>query len=452
MIRRLGSFFTFLSLRLVPDPFVFALILTFVTFVLGMVLGGKGAAEMVRMWGRGLMGSEFLTFAAQMCLVLITGHALAATAPVRRLLKAVAGVPRSQFGAVALTTLTASVLGLINWGLGLIGGAMLCREMGAQARRRGLPVSYALLCAAAYTGLMVWHGGLSGSAPLKAAEEGHFLADRMGVLSIRQTILAPMNLVVSCALVAALPLVMGAMSPRRREEIDEMPDGIYEETVRGAAARPARATFAGRLENSALITAVFALLGAGYLILHFREKGFGGVDLNSIITAFLVAGFILHASPAAYVRAVADAVRGCGGILLQFPFYAGIMGMMHGAGLVAIISDWFVGFSTGFTYPLFTFVSASIVNVFVPSGGGQWMLQGPIMVEAAPKLGVSFSHTLMAVAYGDQVTNMIQPFWTLPLLGITHLEARQIMGYSAVACIFGFVIMGLGVTFLGFLI
>jgi short-chain fatty acids transporter len=152
---------------------------------------------------------------------------------------------------------------------------------------------------------------------------------------------------------------------------------------------------------------------------------------------FLIVGIILHKRPIAYVRAVAEGVRGCAGIILQFPFYAGIMGMMKFSGLVVVMAGWFVAISNTTSYPVFTYISACIVNLFVPSGGGQWAVQGPIMVQAAHTLHFSIPKTIMALAYGDQWTNLFQPFWALPLLGICGLRARDIMGYCMAVMLIG---------------
>lgn len=444
MIRRLGGAFAAVSQRIVPEPFVFAIILTVVTIFLGKFVAGSGYREMIGLWGDGLM--NLLAFTTQMCLILITGHALASSPPVKRAIAACARVPNSPFTAVALTAFLAAILGLINWGFALIGGAIFCREVAGQCRRKGIAVSYPLLVASAYAGLMIWHGGLSGSAPLLVATGGHFLEAQMGVIPITKTLGASYNLIINAVLLATLPVLMGLMCPKKGEPMQDIPDHVLDEE--SPAPEPQKATLAARLENSRLVTFAVAAIGAIYICSIFSTKGFGGVNLNSINVTFLMLGIIFHRTPIAYVRAIAEAVKGCSGILLQFPFYAGIMSMMAGSGLVGIFANWFVGISTAATYPIFTFMGAGVVNIFIPSGGGQWAAQGPIMVEAATKLGVDHTRTLMSFAYGDQVTNMLQPFWTLPLLGLTKLQARDIMGYAAVAFILGFIIMGFGVAFL----
>jgi short-chain fatty acids transporter len=113
------------------------------------------------------------------------------------------------------------------------------------------------------------------------------------------------------------------------------------------------------------------------------------------------------------------------------------MGIMNHSGMVDIMSGFFVSISNETTFPIFTFISAGIVNIFVPSGGGQWAVQGPIIIEAANQLNVSIPKSVMALAYGDQLTNMLQPFWALPLLGITGLKAKEILPYTLILLVAG---------------
>jgi short-chain fatty acids transporter len=204
---------------------------------------------------------------------------------------------------------------------------------------------------------------------------------------------------------------------------------------------------ADKIENSWIISTIIGIGGMIYLVYYFATKGFE-LNLDIVNFAFLFLGILFQRTPINYVRAVSEGAKACAGIIVQFPFYAGIMGMMAKSGLVGVIAGWFVAISGPLTYPVFTFLSAGLVNIFVPSGGGQWAVQGPIMVEAAKVLNLSIPKTIMAVAYGDQWTNMLQPFWALPLLGITRLKAREIVGYTMVVMILTGILICLGVAFL----
>ena len=200
------------------------------------------------------------------------------------------------------------------------------------------------------------------------------------------------------------------------------------------------------MENSMIVSILLGIFGIIYLIIYFIRGDSLGLDSVNLI--FLFAGIILHKTPANYLRALNDAVKNTGGIVLQFPLYAGIMGMMVNSGLAASISEWFVEISTPTTFPFFTYLSAGIVNFFVPSGGGQWAVQGPIVMPAAKELGVNLGKAAMAISWGDAWTNMVQPFWALPLLGIARLGIRDIMGYCIIALIWGGIVTSLVLMFL----
>ncbi len=425
-----------LSERFIPHPFVFALLLTLVTFALGLAWAHTPPGDLLDAWYAGFWTPGLMVFALQMALILVTGHALAETRPVRALLDRLAGLARGTGSAVAVTSLTAMLAAFLNWGLGLITGALLAREVAASARRRGIRVHYPLVVAAGYTGLLVWHGGLSGSAPVSVATPGHPLEAMMGILPIRETLLSPLNLVTALFLLITVPAVLALMAPRSASAVEEMPESALPEAPEPDGPR----TPAGALDRSRLLTGIVVLGGLAFLVPYFLDRGWGGVNLNSMIFTFLVLGLLLHGTPVRYARSVDGAARGAGGILLQFPFYFGIMGMMQGAGLVERFAHLFVtwagalgeaGVPVGSAHAVLTFVSAAVVNLFVPSGGGQWAVQGPIMVRAAEALGTRLPVTVMALAYGDQLTNMLQPFWALPLLAVTGLPARKIVGYTA---------------------
>jgi short-chain fatty acids transporter len=441
MIRAMGGAFDRVARKWMPDPMLFAILLTFFTYLLGLVLTPSGPFEMIQHWYKGFW--ELLSFAMQMCLILVTGHALATSPVIRRGIEHLAGIPKKQAGAVFLVGLTAAVAAWINWGLGIIIGALMAREVGRSAELRGIPVHYPLLGAAGYAGFLTWHGGLSASAPLLVATENHFLVKEIGIIPSSMTLFSPMNIVISIALILLIPIVCMLMSPRKESEIERItdvnPDLVKKEEVVTMA--PDKMVIADRLENSKIISGIIGAAGMIYVIWFFATEGFK-LDLNIVNFTFLFLGIIFQRTPINYIRAASEGARACAGIIVQFPLYAGIMGMMRYSGLVAIMAGWFVAISNDITYPLFTFLSAGLVNLFVPSGGGQWAVQGPIMVTAAKAMNFDINKTIMAVAYGDQWTNMLQPFWALALLGITKLKAREIVGYTMVVMVVsGFVFL-----------
>lgn len=417
MIERLGAAFAAWAERWVPSPFVLALALTLLTFALAVGLTGTSPVEAWAGWGDGFWG--FLPFAMQMTLILVTGHALAVSPPARRIVRALADLPQGPRSAAALAAFASVSLSLVHWGLGLVVGALLAREIGLSARRRGVLVHYPMVVAGAYAGFLSWHGGLSGSAPLTVATPGHFLEADIGVIPVGRTLGSTGNLLLCGLLLVAVPLLSAAMAPRSGGR--PAPDSLG-----GEDEPPSGGT---GLERSPVLGVLFGLAGLGLVVRAFSERGFSALDLNLMNFAFLSLGLLVHGSPESYARAVGEGIRGAAGIVLQFPFYAGILGILTAGGLVDVMSRVFAGAGKDW-YLLSTFLSASLVNLFVPSGGGQWGVQGPIAVHAAQALGVPVERAVMAVAYGDEWTNMLQPFWALALLGVTRLAAKDILGYT----------------------
>lgn len=447
MIRAMGSAFDKWARKWMPDPMLFAIFLTFVTYILGLIFTQTGPFEMIKHWYKGFW--VLLTFGMQMCLILVTGHALATSKIVRSGIEKLAEIPKKQGGAIFLVALTAGIASLINWGLGIIVGALMAREVGRSGHLRGIKMHYPLLGAAGYGGFLVWHMGLSGSAPLLVATEKHFLVDKIGIIPVSQTIFSPMNIVLSIVLLFSVPLICMVMAPKEEDDFETIADVDPTLVEKKEVVEISRKemVIADKIENSVTISLIIGIAGIIYVIYYFATKGFE-LNLDIVNFAFLFLGIIFQRTPINYVRAASEGAKACSGIIVQFPFYAGIMGMMNFSGLVAVIAGWFVAVSTGYTFPVFNFLSAGLVNLFVPSGGGQWAVQGPIMVAAADTLKLSIPKTIMAVAYGDQWTNMLQPFWALALLGITRLKAREIVGYTMVVMIITGIIIILGLLLL----
>jgi short-chain fatty acids transporter len=420
--------------KYLPDPFLFAVILTFVVFILGVIMTGQGPLDMVLHWSGGFW--NLLAFSMQMVLVLVTGNAMAQAPVFKKLLKSIALAARTPARAIMITTFVATVASFVNWGFGLVIGALLAKEMARQVEK----VDYRLLIASAYSGFVVWHGGLAGSIPLKVATEVGLAEATAGAVTeaipTSETIFSPMNLTIFFVILVVMPFITKAMHPEEDKRILVDPKLLEEEIEREAST----ATPADRMENSKILWGLTVVMGFTFIIHYFITNGFNlGLDLVNFI--FMFVGILLHGTLRRYINAVIEAVKGAGGIILQFPFYAGIMGMMVGANadgvsLAGVISNGFVNMSTATTFPLFTFLSAGIVNFFVPSGGGQWAVQAPIMMPAGQALGVPAAKTAMAIAWGDAWTNMIQPFWALPALGIAGLGAKDIMGYCIIILIF----------------
>lgn len=419
--------------RYLPEPFIFAIILTLVAAILAMPICQQTPLEVVEHWGDGVWG--LLAFSMQMALVLVCGSALAAAPVVKKGISFLATLPKKPSGAIALVTFVSAIACWLNWGFGLIVGVIFAKEVA----RKLHGVDYRLLIASAYSGFVVWHAGLSGSIPLTMSTPGEALTRATnGVLTdpipIGQTILEPHNVVMVALVIGAIVLVNSLMHPKDQLMVVAIDPALLTEEPEAEKAKSA--TPAEHLENSHVLGWIIAVLGLGYLVLHLFFRG-GSFDLNAVIMLFLFVGLILHGTPLAYVRAFGKAASGAAGILLQFPFYAGIMGIITGVGASGIcfgtvISDACISVSNPHTYPLLTFLCAAILNMFVPSGGGHWAIQAPIMFGAGADLGVDPGLTGIAIAWGDAWTNLIQPFWALPALAIAKLSAKDIMGYCLI--------------------
>ncbi|MGI3167617.1 short-chain fatty acid transporter [Pseudooceanicola sp. C21-150M6] len=412
---------TNLSVRVVqrwlPSAYVLALLLTAVVFVLGMVVGGQSPMAMAGFWGAGF--SKLFTFGMQMVLVLLTGYVLAMTPPVQAMLTGLTNMASTPKQALVITIVTSFICYYLNWGFGMVAGAILAREMG-----RRVAIHFPLIVAAAYGGELV--RGPSSSIPLVIATPGHFLEDRIGLVPVSETLYAPWNIFLTVLL---LVLLVGFFLLQRLPQ--DMIKFEAEDADDAAPARPAEMTPSDRMEFSRLPTLFLGLLTVAFLAGQIVAGEFS-ITLNTVILIFLALGLLLHPNSSAYLHAAEKAVGAARGIIVQFPLYAGIAGMMTSSGLVTEFSEAIISVATRESFPLLTFLSAGLVNFFIPSGGGQWAIQGPIMMEAAYALGADPARTIMAFTWGDGWTNQIQPFWALPLLGVAGLSARDIMGYLLV--------------------
>ncbi|NPV69947.1 MAG: short-chain fatty acid transporter [Firmicutes bacterium] len=444
-MRRLGNFFTRIMERYLPDAFLFAVLLTFLAFILALVFTGKTPLEIVDAWWGGFW--SLLAFSMQMVMILVTGHCFALAPAVKRMLSSIAGLARTPYQAVIIVALVAGVASWVQWGFGLIVGGLLALEVVKKVKN----VDYPLLIAAAYGGFVIWHMGFSGSVPLTIATAGnpanHLEKIAKMVVPVSQTVFAPWNLIPAWLIILTLPFVlaMASPSPENTKVLD--PEVLAksrkdEEEEERKRREFVPRTWAEKVENSRVINYVFCLLGVVFFAKYFAAKGFN-LNLDIVNGLFLFGGLLLHGTPINYVRAVEKAIKGAGGIALQFPVYGGIQGIMMGTGLAAIIANWFVAIATKSTFYMLQFWAAGIINMFIPSGGGQWAAQGAISVMAAQKMGVDPVKTAMAVAWGDQWTNMIQPFWALPLLGLAGLKARDVMGYTTLVLIYTGIVLSI---------
>ncbi|MDE0966713.1 MAG: TIGR00366 family protein [Flavobacteriaceae bacterium] len=439
--------------RFLPSPFIIAVLLTFTTIILAVIFSSftdtdssLSFLEILSSWERGIWNSDLLVFAYQMILILVLGNILVLSTPVNKVILLIAKNATSTEKAVVIVSFSVMLVAFFNWGLGLIFGAILARKIGDYSIENNIELNYPLVGAAGYVGLMVWHSGISGSAPIKVAEDNHlfslmssredsYLYENLPTsLNFDLTVLSNANLITFSVLLVLVPLAFYFLSKNTSTDnatlktLELNSDPLPLVKLRG-------------LENSRSFSFIFAIvLLIAFFYQYSDQLTKFKITPNSLNFFMLGLSILLHSNFKSFLNALKLSINGASGILIQFPLYFGIMGIMKESGMIIFISDFFISISNEFTLPIFTFFSAAIINVFVPSGGGQWVIQGPVVIAAATELNVPIQKVVMALAYGDQLTNMLQPFWALPLLAITKLKAKEILPYTLIIMLVGLVV------------
>ncbi len=425
---KITAFFTELMRRYLPDPFVFAILLTLLTMALAFGVESRPIDAVVQDWGKGFW--SLLAFTTQMAVILVMGYVLAAAPIVDRFLDRIAARVSTPRQAIIVATIVGGVGSYLNWGFGLVIGGIMARKLALKVKG----VHYPLIIAAAYTGFTMYSLGFSATIPVLISTKGHAFEGTMGLIPLTQTIFSAPILLTSLAVLIALPLLNAAMHPKQGEKVVELDPATVADAKPAASAEGLlgdEKTLAYRLNNSRVLSLLIGLCGMAYVAMHFMKGG--NLDLNMINFFILFLGVLLLGTPMKYVEKVNEGVKTIGGIILQFPFYAGIMAIMHGSGLVESIAHVFVNISTAATLPLWGLVSSFVINFFAPSGGGHWVLQGPFMINAATTLGASQAQTAMSVMLGNGWNDLVQPFWILPALALSKLKLKDIMGYTVVS-------------------
>jgi short-chain fatty acids transporter len=424
--------------QVMPDPFALSIGLTVLVAVLAAIFAPGGSVPVIlNSWYDGAF--KILAFALQMILILATGFAVADAPVVRAGLRRLAANVRSPAHAVFLLFPVVAVAAWLNWGLGLVVAAFLSREIARQTR-----VDFAWLVAGSYSAWSICNNGLSSSIALSQASPGNALnlvEKATGhVIPLSQTILAPFVLIPTILVVVVMAGIFILIHPKN-DDVQAFaepaaPAGPADPHARapGTAASPA-----ARMERSFIGTAVVLLLGIAFLAMTWHAKGFS-LDINTTILIFLLIGLALQGSPIAYANAIRNAAKQTGSMLLQYPFYGGIMGIMTGTGLAAVIAKGFVVVATAATLPAWSFVSSLIITLLVPSAGGHWAVQGPFVLPAALALHASVPRTAMGVAMAENVSNMLQPFWAVPVVAMAGIRLQRVMGYTAITFLVSLVI------------
>jgi short-chain fatty acids transporter len=438
-VQRFGEAVADVVERWMPSPLIFAILLTLIAAVASMISEKSTVLEIAQAWKGGFW--SLLQFAMQMTVMLVAASVVAYHPKVRAVISKIVLIPRTGRAAVITVGLGAMVVGWLNWSLGLIFGAILAREMGKRAYQTGMTVHYPLLAVAGYMGMsLTWGWGPSQSAGLLQATPGNIfmqqgIVDR--VIPATEWTFHPYPLILTGMAIAVATLFLFLLTPPARSsrgieqylsEADLAP--IPEPTPATEKAPTRKQTPAERIDNSRLLGGLIGLTGLGLFFGDFYLKGFSALDLNLLNFGLVMVGIALYLSPAGYEGEFVNAVKGAAGVVLQFPFYAGIVGIMTTTGLVNTVTDALISFATPGSFPVIAWVTAGIMNLFIPSAGGEWAVLGGPLLTASAELGVPYGQTLAAYSVGDAHTNLLNPFWALPLLAITGLKAREMFGYA----------------------
>jgi short-chain fatty acids transporter len=414
-----------------PDPFVFAIGLTLLTMALAVLTQGQAPTRVLQSWGDGFW--SLLAFTAQMAVILAMGYVLAISPIVDGFLNRIVRRVRRPATAIIVATLVGAIGSYLNWGFGLVIGGIVARKLALHVKG----VHYPLIIAGAYSGFTFYGLGFSATIPVLISTPGHSLESKMGLIGLGQTIFSLPMLLTSLCVLITLPLLNAFMHPREVKDVVEISPSLRSQDSTQAASAVealfAENTLAARLNNSRLLSTVIGLLGMGYLVLHFLKGG--SLDLNKINFLILFLGILLLGTPKKYIASLSEGIKTISGIILQFPFYAGIMAIMQSSGLVESISHHFVEIATAQSLPFWGLTSSFVINFFAPSGGGHWAIQGPFMIEAAKSLNSSLAQTSMAVMLGNAWNDLVQPFWILPALALSRLRLKDVMGYTVIMMI-----------------
>ena len=440
--------------RWIPDALVLVIVLSIVAYILALIWGfkpevglGSRAYQSVQAWGKGFW--ELLAFAMQMCLIMMTGYILACSPPVRRLMNGISGWanPEKPWQAILIMSLFSMIMAWLNWGLSLIASAMLALFI----VRRNPKVDYRLLVAAAYLGLgCTWHAGLSGSATLLVATPDNFLIKGKfldATIPVANTIFHPFNIILTLIIVVAVTILMALMHPRPGKAFVVKPELMDQLKLYEAPPKPSKWESPSDWMNWWPGFNVIVFIGGLiWLIWHFSTKGVD-LNLNVVNFAMLMLGILFHWRPWSFLKATEDAGKAVWGIVVQFPFYAGILGLFKFTLLSTVFTKAFVAISNPQTFPLFVYWYGGILNYLIPSGGGEWAVVAPYVVPAAKELGIGMGTTVVTFAWADMMTDMIQPFWAIAMLAVAKLNFRDIMGWLLMVFIVYFVITSLAFLF-----
>jgi short-chain fatty acids transporter len=427
----------------VPDAAASSVIMLVVLVGISLALGDSFLTS-VDAYYRGLW--MLLPFSMQMTLILVLSSVLSMTDAFRRAVRYLADLPRTTTQVIALAVLVNSVLSYLYWGLSLAMGPLIAVYFAEAAERKGLRVDFPFLLATVFAAASVWQYGLSSTAALLMATPGHFLEKETGIMALGTTIGSLPALMVIVLFPLALIQLARFLMPRQVKPISAFPDAAaLAQPVCGPDpdSAPAAPGFSGWTERTFLFPFLLCIALATWLYHHFVHKNLG-LELSSMITVLLLLALLMQRSFGAFSRAMARAVGSCWPVIVLYQLYGGVAGVLQFTRVGTWFAEVFSDVATPLTFPLLTAVGASIIAIFVPSSGGQWIIQGFVTVSAANALGATPQQGLLALGVGDQMGNLLAPFWVVVAAGIARIDFREIFGHLVVFAMLWFAI-GVGI-------
>ncbi len=429
---------------LVPDATSASVILLLIVAIAALAYGNSPSA-VAGAYYRGLW--MLLPFTMQMTLILILSAVVSTTPLFRRIVMALARRPRTLMQVIAMSVALAAALSYFYWGLGIALSPLIAIHFSAAAEEKGIPVDFPFLLATVCAAQSVWQFGLSASAPLLMASPGHFLESTTGVMDLRSTIWSTPALLMVMVFPVCLILLARLLMPLHRVPLSQFPEARALASTPGESSAPGHgesttAGFAGWAERSPLVTGVLVAALLSWLFHHFVTRR-ASLDLNAMNTMLLAVAFMLNRNVSAFSHAIRNAVIVCWPVIVLYHLYGGVAGLLQFTTVGERFAGAFAAWSTPLTFPFLTAAASSIVAIFIPSSGGQWVVQGFVTSRAAAQVGTTAEHGLLALSVGDQVGNLVSPFWPVLLAGIARVDFRTFFGYGVVFAVLWFVI---GVT------
>ena len=463
MLLKFGEKFTDIFKRIMPDSFVFALLLTLVTGLSAVIFVNSNLLEILDSWYKGFW--ELLEFGMQITLIIVTGYSIALSSFTDKILNKVSQRISSPLQVYLTVIILGVLLSMISWGMVVI-VAVLARELALRVKG----INYPFLIACTYLSFTSWVTGLSSSIPLLLNTKNNFLI-KEGVLNevipTSLTLGSNLNFIIIFIYVIIVPFIIFILIPKSSKN-KELKDLIVNDQTNKEISieeeanlyRSKKNTFSDKLNHSRLLQNIIFIMGICYLIYYFNSNGFD-LNLNIMIFIFIILGLVLHQTPKRYAISMKRASNNVYGIIFQFPFYAGIMGIMLYTGLGESLSNWIASNATISNFPYYSYLIGGLVNFAIPSGGGEFAVIGPSIIEAAKQLAISLppeqmteyiARTALSIAYGESLTNLLQPFFlliVLPVMGSgTRIEARDVMGYLAIPFLILFILESLLILYM----